>query len=112
MLNRKGEPIVEKEVPLNATEWMGKIVNRKFSKDDAGAVNNLVDEIYTKNGRSIKKLAKFYTGGATTTTDTKTQASGSTTELSQNPADWKKVGNNWQYKDGTLYNDKGEVVNQ
>ncbi len=46
--------------------------------------------------------------------ETKTKTTNSTSEkqLSENPADWKREGNNWRYKDGTLYNSKGEVIKQ
>lgn len=77
--NNKGEIIVEREVPVNPTEWFGQIASRKFSADDKGAINNFVDQIYDKFGRNLDKLATGYKGGATTQgPETKTTESAQT----------------------------------
>lgn len=89
LLNNRGERIVADEKPLNARQWMGQVVGRKFSADDKGQVNNLVNEVYDKIGEgSLLKLAAKYKPGATPpetgTTETgtsKQSASGSTTNV-------------------------------
>lgn len=104
--DKKGNILIADEKPLNARQWMGQVVGRKFSADDKGKVNNLVDQVYSKFG-NLQTLAQQYLGGETQQGATSESASAS---LSTNPSDWKKVGNYWQYKDGTLYDANGNVI--
>lgn len=82
ILNSKGNPIIEREVKLNPTEWMGQITGRKFSANDKGPVNNFIDQIYNKFDRNLEKMARYYQGGATAPgPETKQKVSASTTQL-------------------------------
>jgi hypothetical protein len=106
-----GNPKVEREIKLNPTQWIGQITKRKNPNKDIGGVNAIVEQIYTNNGRNLVELAENYGGqNAVGSTKKKTTESSSSTTLSESPADWKKEGNNWRYKDGTLYDSKGNII--
>lgn len=113
-INEKtNNPFVERRIGLDANEWMSNIVRRRNPNKDIGGVNAIVQQIYTKNGRNLVELANNYGGqGAVGTTKTTSTQSSSSTELSENPADWKKEGNNWRYKDGRVFDSKGNLIKQ
>ena len=104
---------VDREIKLNPTQWIGQITKRKNPNKDIGGVNAIVEQIYTNNGRNLVELADNY-GGQNSTGSTKktTTDSSSSTTLSENPADWKKEGNNWRYKDGRVFDSKGKLIKQ
>lgn len=71
------------------------------------ATNKLGDEMVTttgKEGYNFNTLIPLYQGPQTQ------KEAATTTELSTAPTDWKKEGNNWRYKDGTLYDAKGNKI--
>lgn len=70
------EPIVEREVDMQPTQWLGQVTRRKNPNKDIGGVNSLIEQVYSKYGRNLKKMATDYMGGATISTGSKTTESG------------------------------------
>lgn len=73
---KNGEPVVDREVDMSPTQWLGQVTRRKNPNKDIGGVNTLIDQVYSKYGRNLKKLATGYLGGATISTGSKTTESG------------------------------------
>lgn len=74
--NDRGEPIVEREVEMQPTQWLGQVTKRKNPNKDIGSVNTLIDQVYNKYNRNLKSLADGYKGGATITVNKETTESG------------------------------------
>lgn len=113
--NNKGQTIVDREIPLGATQWMGQIVGRKFSADDKGAVNNLVSQVYDHFNRNLGDLSAHYQGGATAPgpkQTTQTQTSSTTTKIPQGYQKYDYNGKTY-YTDGTNFVDEnGNPIKQ
>lgn len=72
---RRGNDVIERQIPLTATQWMGQIVKRKFPNADIGDVNNLIDQIYESHGRDLQKMIDAYSGGVTINTGSSSSGS-------------------------------------
>lgn len=74
----KGDPVVDREVPMNPTQYFGQIIRRKNPNKDIGGVNALVEQVYSAFNRDIMKLAEGYGGAGATGTQQKTTTEEST----------------------------------
>lgn len=118
-LDEDGRPIVDKTKTksVDEREWLSLKVKELFPNKDAGGISSIISEALTKNGNSVYNIAKMYKDPTATnqaqdrTIITGTQkGSKGKVSLSTNAGDWKKEGDNWRYKDGTLYDSKGNVI--
>lgn len=100
-----GKPTVDdaKTKSLDERTWVSETTKQLFPNKDIGKINSLVDDALNSNGNSLYKLSQKYSGNTPTNADEKTG-------LSLDATDWKQEGNNWRYKDGTLYDSKGKVI--
>lgn len=80
LVNKDGKTIVDREIDLSPSQWMGQIAQRKFSADDRGPVNNLVSQIYKAFDNNLQNMVNKYHGGATAPGPKQSSSSSTTTE--------------------------------
>lgn len=102
----KDYDVIEKTVPISATTWVSQVVGRNENAKDKGMINKNVQDFFKKNGgvyQSIKKMRSAEQGQ-------QTQGQQKATEL--DPNGFKKEGDNYRYKDGTLFDENGNIVKE
>jgi len=118
--NEDGD-LLAPEQRVNAQTYLSTKVKQKFPNRDIGSINSIISSIFNKEG-NLGNISKKYGVGSpadpnTTSTTTKTRER-STTATKQvdlntlDPNGFKKEGNYYRYKDGTLFDGNGNVVNK
>ncbi len=104
----QGAAIIEKSIPVNTSTWVSAVISRNENAKNKGKVNNLVQQFYQKNGgvyEGARKMNQAEKG--------KQEAKNKTVDLNTlDPNGFKKEGDNYRYKDGTLFDAQGNIVNE
>lgn len=101
-----GAAVLEKTIPINTSSWVSAVVGRNESAKNKGKVINTVQKFFDKNGG-------VYQGARKLNQDKdKQQTQGQQKAAELDPNGFKKEGNNYRYKDGTLFDEDGNIVKE
>jgi len=100
---KTGKPTIDntKTKSLDERTWIAQTTKQLFPNKDIGTINNLVNDALSANDNSLYKVSRKYAGKP----ETEKQP-----DLSTDPSDWTQVGDNWRYKDGSVYDAKGNKI--
>lgn len=96
------------KLDAGTNKWVGKFDNTKSTTISNIATNRLNEQLKNAGAKELNTYIPLDEGNIEV--QSTTTGGGTTTTLSANAGDWKKEGKNWRYKDGTLYDAKGNVI--
>lgn len=98
--------IVEKSVPVSASSWLSSVVGRNEGVKNKGKVINTIQQFFDKNGGVYQGSLKL------NQEQDKQESSGQQKSAELDPNGFKKEGDNYRYKDGTLFDADGNIVKE
>ncbi len=98
------------KLDTGTNKWVGKFDNTKSTTISNIATNRLNEQLKNAGAKELNTYIPLDEGNIEV--QSTTTGGGTTTTLSTSAGDWKKEGKNWRYKDGTLYDAKGNVINK